>query len=151
MLDRTRVVYRLAAAAWLGAVVFLAFALSPFAFGLVAPGERALLLRWAIGAAFPAALGAGAVTALTLAWRAARGERQHLIVRGVLVSGALVLCGFALWLGLGMDDLQRAAGEGFWQMPEAAGERRAFERAHRDAEGMLGVALLILVVIVGLG
>lgn len=148
---RIQVFYRIASALWLGSVVFLAFALSPVAFGLVAPAERGLLLGWSTGAAFPLALGAGTATALALAWRARHGERHQIVVRGVLVAGALMLCGLAFWLGLGMDEAQRAAGEVFWQLPDASGERRLFDRAHRDAEGMLGVALLILVVIVGLG
>lgn len=138
MQGRTRVVYRLAAAAWLGAVVFLAFALSPLAFGLVAPAERGQLLRWAIGGAFPAAMVAGAVTAAALAWRAGQGERQHLVVRGILVAGALVLCGFAYWLGLRMETLQAAGAE-------------AYGRTHSDAVGLLAAVLLILLAIVGLG
>ena len=151
MLDHARRLYRIAAAVWLGAIVFLVFALSTVAFVLVPPHEIAVLLGWAIWGVFPAAIGAGLITAGTLAWRAVKGDRPYMRARTVLVTGALGLCCLALWLGLRMDALQRPAGEAFWQMPHTVVERQAFDHAHRDAEGMLGVTLLILLAIVGLG
>ncbi|MBM3275468.1 MAG: hypothetical protein FJZ00_09955 [Candidatus Sericytochromatia bacterium] len=131
----TRVIYRIAAAVWLGTVVFLAFALSPVALGLVEKAEVPTLLRIAAHTLYPCAVGAGLLAAGMLALRLSWGDRELRKAKIALVAGALILTASGLWVSLG---LELAHGQDF-------------TRLHRDVQGLLGVSLLILLAVVGLG